>query len=478
MNKKLLSLAVAAGLASSSAHAVVDLNAATGTVQIATENTIAAAGTPVLNAGGALNLVVNTGFSISDSTARYMRFDFTGTTFTAAVASANLAVDDSGGAGGANEVLSTGGAIAGTSVVFEVTASNGNTVQVANDAILSLANFTVAAESGIGVTYRLYDNAVDAVNNDTTKALVTTAGTLASFAAGNTTATAVAASENIDVTQGATFFSGSTGDKLTPIGAVVTTDAAGTQVRAADGATDVTTAVSQATGNLTVTGDFTFTQDLTSGAPDGTYTVANVFADTTSAACAASAVAATTLTGTTAVINLSAVAAGTTAFICVSANGVSTIGEGAYTGSYVTTANAGYDVETTALTLNTLSKNGSTTTLNLALKPGGAFSNFVRVNNTSNITGDVSMTVINDDGASVNINLGDIAGVSSSSLAGQASTDLIGIQAIFDAAQAADSTFALGGNSNKLRVTIDGEFSSIAAQSITLSTDSTTFTTF
>lgn len=474
MNKKLLSLAVAAGLASSSAIAAVDLNATTpAPVQIATENTIASTGTAILNAGNRLDLVVNAGFSISDSTARYMRFDFTGVTFTAAVTSGNLTVGDTGT--GASEVLSTGGNINTSSVVFEVTASTGKTVQVANDATFAIGNYTVATEGSAAVTYRLYDNAVDAVNNTTASALVTTSGTLATFAAGNNTTANNATSENIDVTQGATFFTGATGDAETTIGGFVTTDTAAAQV-SVDGATDVTTAVSEATSTLTITGDFTFAQDLTSGAADGTYTVGNVNLDTVST-CANAGTAATTITDTTAVINTSGVGAGS-AWLCIVANGVSTISESAYTGVYLTTANAGYDVETTNMTFNTLEKNGSTATLNLALKPGGAFSNFIRVNNTSNITGDVSMTVINDDGDSVNVDLSDIEGVSTSALAGQASTDLIDIQAIFDAAQAADSTFALGANSNKLRVVIDGEFSSIDAQSITLSTDSTTFSTF
>jgi len=46
------------------------------------------------------------------------------------------------------------------------------------------------------------------------------------------------------------------------------------------------------------------------------------------------------------------------------------------------------------------------------------------------------------------------------------------------AAQAADATFDLGANSNKLRASISGEFSSIAAQSITTSIDGNSFTTF
>ena len=474
MNKKLLSLAVAAGLASSSALAV-DLNAGTGTAVFATESTIAATGTALANAASALDITVNAGFSISDSTARYMRFDFTGGTFTAGVVSGNLTVADSG-IGGANEVLSTGGAAAGSSVVFEVTASAGNTVGVANDAVLAIPNFTVTDETGIGVTYRLYDNAVDAVNNTTGSALVTTAGTVASFAAGNATAANAVTPENIDVTQGATFFTGGTGDKITTIGSFTTTDSA-TAGFAIDGETDVTKEVSEATSTLTLTGDFTAAQDLTSGAPDGTYTAANVAYDLTSAACGAQVGGnSVSLNATTAVLNTSGIIAGAQAWVCINVNGVGTIGEQTVTGVYTTVANAGYDVESTNLTLGTLSKNGSTVTLNLALTPGGAFSNFVRVNNTSNITGDVSMSVINDSGSSVSINLGDISGQSTSALAGQASTGLLNINDIHDAAVAADSTFSAG--TGKLRLVIDGEFSSIAAQSITLSTDSTTFTTF
>jgi len=144
----------------------VDLNAGTGSNTYATENTVGAAGAVLAGTIAANNVTVNTGFSISDSTERYMRFDITGATFTDATGLA-LAVDDAGGVGNANEVLSAGGAAADAYVVYEVTASGGNTVATTNDAVLALPNLTVSSIGAIGVTYALFSNAIDAVNNTT-----------------------------------------------------------------------------------------------------------------------------------------------------------------------------------------------------------------------------------------------------------------------------------------------------------------------
>ncbi len=476
MNKKLLSLAVAAGLASSSAQAV-DLNAGTGSNTYASEITIGASA--ILAPVAANSITVNTGFSISDSTARYMRFDFTNAAFTDATGLA-LAVDDAGGTGGANEVLSTGGAATNNFVVYEVTASTGDTVGVTNDAVLSLPNLTVTSAAAIGVTYRLYDNAVDAVNNTAASALVTSSGTVASSAAGNTVANTTAGAVTpslIDVTTNTTNFvvnAPMTATRNT-IGDITVADTAAGQF-AIDGTTDVTTAVIQSASTLTITGDFTATQDLTSGVPDGTYTPGTaVYLDRNAGDCATISVAATTVTDTEAVIAMGQLIGQSQ--ICIVVNGVSPISEGTYTAVYAPTLNAGYTDAATSLTLGTLGKNGSTVVLNLALTPGGSYANFIRINNTSNITGDVFITVINDDGDQVQIDLADIAGQSTSSLVGQASTGLLPIQSIFDAAQAADATFALGAT-NKLRLSINGEFSSIDAQSVTLSQDSNSFTTF
>ena len=479
MNKKLLSLAVAAGLASSSAMAV-DLNAGTGSNTYATEITVAATGTNLAAVAGN-NVTVNAGFSISDSTERYMRFDITGATFGSTGLA--LAVDDSGGAGGALEVQSAGGALADTYVIFEVTASAGDTVGTTNDAVLTMPNLTVTASTAIGVTYALFSNAIDAVNNTTANALVSNTGTVASVAAGTSVANVTGATTPalIDVTAGAAAFVASGGFTTTTnsVGTISLADTAGTQAQV-DGATDVTHAIATASGTLVVTGDFTATQDLTALAPDGTYTPGTaVFIDNvTPFDCGTVNLGATTVTDTTASFAAFGAAASTNSALCIAVNGVSTIAAGSYSAVYTPTANTGYTLSATTMTTGTLSKNGSTTILNLALSPTGAYPSFVRVNNTSNIAGAVTMTLINDDGDQVTIDLGDVSGQTSSSLAGQASTGLLNVSDLMAAGQAADATFDLGANSNKLRVSVSGEFSSIAAQSVTTSIDGNSFTTF
>ncbi len=476
MKKKILCLAVAATLGSSAANAV-DLNVTPNVSNTyATENTIPAAGL-TLAPVAANTVTVNTGFSISDGTERYMRFDLTNATFTDATNLA-LAVSDSSGAGNAKEVLSTGGAAKGSFVVYEVTASTGNTVAVSNDAVLTLPNLTVTGTGSIGVTYRLYSSPVDAVNNTTTSALVTTSGTIATFAAANSTSNTASANTitplKIDVTQNAAKFATNTSNLTSTVnivGDITVADTAGNQMRP-DGTTDVTTALIQSASVLTVTGDFTFTKNT-----DGTYTAAKVFIDNvTPFDCKTSNIAATSLNATTAVLPTAQVV-GQMA-ICATANGTDAISEQTFTAVYAPTENAGYTDPDTTLTLNTWGKNGSSTSLNLGLSPTGAFKNWVRINNTSSIAGKVFITVYNDAGKSVAVPLGNITG-QPATVGAQASTGLIAVGDIVAAATAKDATFAVGAApSNKLRFVIDGEFSSIAAQSITTAIDNNTFTTF
>ena len=117
-----------------------------------------------------------------------------------------------------------------------------------------------------------------------------------------------------------------------------------------------------------------------------------------------------------------------------------------------------------------IAKNGASAATDLILTPGGVFSGFVRVSNKSAIPGKVIVTLFNDAGASVTF---DLAG---GTLAAQASTALVSAADLYAQAQAADATFAH--NDGKLRATFEGEFSAIAAQSVTISTDNTTFSTF
>jgi hypothetical protein len=326
----------------------------------------------------------------------------------------------------------------------------------------------------------MYADATAAVANDATTALATTTGSIG----GNGAATSVAnlavgatAPGVIDVTDSATSF---VGDVATTIlGTIALADSATAGV-AADGATDVTHAVATNAGTLVVTGDFTAAQDLTAGAPDGTYTLANVFLDSAGGIdCGSSESVSATLTGSEATF-AGVMGTGGNYGICMTTNGVSTINEGAYTAVYTPTAVAGYTVAaSTTLTTATLAKNGSTATLNLALSPTGSYPSFIRVSNTAAVAGDVTITLINDDGLSSGaFALSSVAGQTTSSLGARASTSLLSMADLFAAAQVALPTFAIGTNSNKFRVIVDGEFGTIAAQSVTTSVDGNSFSTF
>jgi hypothetical protein len=477
MNKKLLSIAVAAGLASSSAHAVVDLTVtpATGAVVYASELTIGAGLN--LTSATAHDTTVTAGFTVTPADTRYIRFDLTGATLTDATGltiTSGIAVTD------VVETLSSGGTAGDSFLIYSMAVAATKSLLPAHDIVLTLPNLTITSPASMSITYSMFADATAAVANDAATALATTSGTLASNAAATSVvnlATGAVAPGVIDVTDSAKTFVG--GVATTTLGTISLADSA-TAGLAADGATDVTHAVATNAGTLVVTGDFTAAQDLTDGAPDGTYTLANVFIDhATPFDCASSDNAAATLTGSEATFAAVMGTADSYA-LCMTTNGVSTINEGAYTAVYTPTAVAGYTVAaSTTLTTATLAKNGSTATLNLALSPTGSYPSFIRVSNTAAVAGDVTITLINDDGLSSGaFALASVAGQTTSSLGARASTGLLSMADLFAAAQVALPTFAIGTNSNKFRVIVDGEFGTIAAQSVTTSVDGNSFTTF
>jgi len=486
MDKKLLSLAVAAGLASSSAVAV-DLDAGTGANVYATELTIGVAPGTALTEQALNDVTVNAGFAISASTERYMRFDITGATIGAAgvavAVSESIIANGTVVAGGATESISAGGAVGDAYVIFEVKASSAtNSVIATNDAVLNTPELDVLTIGAIGVTYSLYGTALEAVNNVSTTRLATKAGTIASGAAATTTAVAATATATpapllIDVAANGLSFVGAVA--TTNIGHVVLADVAG--VNGIDGTTDVTHATKASANALVVTGDFSATQDLTLGVPDGTYTLAKVFLDHTATGgvfdCDSSDVVTTVLTATSA--TLAVPAAADTVAVCITTNGVSTILPGSYTAVMTPTAAATFTTPAVSLALDSLAKNGSSTTLNLALSPTGAYPSYIRATNTAAVAGDVTITLINDDGVSSGaFTLASVAGQTTSALGANASTSLLKMSDLMAAAVVKSPTFAAGTNSNKFRVTIDGEFGTIAAQSISTSIDGNSFSTF
>ena len=146
---------------------------------------------------------------------------------------------------------------------------------------------------------------------------------------------------------------------------------------------------------------------------------------------------------------------------------------------------------------STLAKNSDSTDLDFLLTPDGVFRNYVRLTNTSHVPGDnLRVTLINDAGDSVSFDLSDVvdeAGDSvSDELAAGASTPLININELYKAAQAVERgddadddpipmfTVEGDGMGDKLRAQFEGSFlvGKLVAQSLSVSTDNTTFFTF
>jgi len=125
------------------------------------------------------------------------------------------------------------------------------------------------------------------------------------------------------------------------------------------------------------------------------------------------------------------------------------------------------DVGEQSCTIGNTQYSGSTDRIDFTLTPGGAFSQFVRVTNPSGVDGNVTFTVYNDAGESVTVSMDDItirvqgedvdlpAGLPSNG-----SSPLININAIYNAAQAADGDFAIGSaqDGDKMRIEVRGEF--------------------
>lgn len=156
------------------------------------------------------------------------------------------------------------------------------------------------------------------------------------------------------------------------------------------------------------------------------------------------------------------------AVFAVTANGTDEIVPDNYTFSITQAAGANFTVATQERNCGATEYSGSTDRLDFALTPNGAFQQFARITNPSSTAGDVTVTVINDDGVQVSFDLGAIDGVASSNLDARASTKLININDIYAAAQAADPAFALAAtgpdSKNKLRVIVRGEFGGDAVE--------------
>jgi len=424
MKKTLLAVAVAALSANAFA---VDLDDNSGVQFYAQEITVAATGTTLAGA----TADVTAGFALA--TDGYVRFDLAnGATFDGVPAldtTGASAYSVSAGGDGANYVI------------FR---TDGSGVAI-NEVLTLTGDVSVTGKTAVGLTYNLYETAANAVAKS--GSLATRTGTLLNFrSALSVTATEAAGILNIDAisSESKQFVGPAAVTDLTDLSVTVvpaTLTPAGVAVAAIG---DIASAYS-----WTLNGNFS----AEAGIADAGATAFTVAADKQSATLANAANGTVTYTVTT-----TDEIAETVVSAVFSATPVA-----GYTISNVTVANAAE-----------LEKNGTTVDVDLALKPGGVFSNYVRISNKDTIPGAFSIRVIADDGQSASFPLSAVAG-QPATLAAGASTTQMSIQQVFDAAQAAG--LALSGE-GKLRLEVTGQVNDLDVQTYTVATDGTTFSTF
>lgn len=478
MKKLLISSAIAAAMGTSGFAQAVDFTAETDGAPVTYANEIALGtdGTVLQSGTNALAGTFEFGFGASAAEQRFVRFELSeGATFEG---DPSLDVYEAGtttAISGTNVTKSSGGA-GENFVIFQVTAPDATAIPSEADVLLSASTtadegIKVTNKSGVSLTYSQYQLASEAVNEQ--GALASDSGVLVSFV-DSLTQTVVNQSSGsgnlyIDVAQESKYFTASTTGgsgqlRQTSVGQV-TYGLVATPPYVADGSAVTLAKLTSAPAELVISGDFSGAVDATN--PDNgvslvTGTDCTVDGgETETAASSLTAESATfILTDGASPASAEALANST---LCFETDGETTLSNRSFNGAIELTAADGYTLSDLALgEVGSLSKNGSTAVLNLALTPDGAFKNFIRITNTSALTGDVFITVFNDDGEPANITLSDVA--ASAELSGNASTPLILIDDIYNAATDASATFGLGDTSNKLRLVIEGEFPSIDAR--------------
>tara|TARA_R100000789_G_C3013495_1_gene151899 strand:- start:388 stop:1767 length:1380 start_codon:yes stop_codon:yes gene_type:complete len=459
MKKTLLALAVAA--MSANAFAVVDFDAASPAVpKFASEIKFDATnGTALTNAANILDATTKVGFSISANNQRYVRFDITGAEFnSAAIVAADLSAVST-------SFVSTVSSTGKTFVIFEIkdTAS----AIAASDVLTFAPRVLAKAGNTVNLTYKLFETAVAAVANDAAQALYSKSNNIATYTPALAAKFTATTPLNIDVTaESKKFVGGATSTTvgqlaISPTGALWTdglpaamTDlvAVGSKVEISADMSAGKKAAADAT-KLDVTALKLNNVDATAiDASKATFNLITAIGDVTTDPV-------------------------TTVAVEYTVDGTTSIAETTFTGKYLVTAAADSTAQDLPIgTLSELKKNGATAEVDLALKPGGAYSNFVRISNKSGLSGNFFVKVIADDGKSATVALSDVAGQSASIAAG-ASTTQMSIQQIFDAAAA--KGLALSGE-GKLRLVVEGQVPAgkINVQTYTVSKDGNSFATF
>ena len=527
MNTKQLGLMLVAGLLSFGASARVNLNPdltdtppeTNNTVMLASENTIGALGEDV--SGDAYDVDGEAGFIIPMGSTYYARIDLGGgAEFGATVVDKFTLPNtvDARASGGMNT----------SSVIISLNATNTVPVDGQNgEWNLDGMTYTLNGRANVSFTYRLFESATDAISGDD-NALSTQSANLVMFSDATSMAGAASASPQIDVATSSVKYE--TGSSTTHIMKINIKNTVGDQLEAIEDGMDLVLNDVVNTITLTATGNFTAVAAAVEDGPAGkvwldaddecTPSHAAVVDDDTTADVDETfagrsdnlGLAVINEAGLEAVVTLTNAEDGidgmgdatgafggiADAFLCMQTNGVSEIPEGSYTGVLSMTAATGYTaIANVSFDGSTLEKNSESAKLEFLLTPGGHFTNYVRLTNTSNVQGsNLMVTLINDAGDHVTFSLSDVVDEDnnniSDELAPRASTKLININALYTAAQAKDRgmdaegdpvpmfTVTGGDKGNKLRAKFEGSVlaKSLEAQSLSLSRDNNVFFTF
>lgn len=346
-------------------------------------------------------------------TTPYVRFDLTNGTFAGIPTVAGWSLT----AGGKDQSF----------VVFNK--NDGNAV----DAVVTLTavdGLKLAAQGDVGVTYGIYETASGAINK--TGVLLTKTGTVLKFVDSLTVSAAPSAGAKlIDLA------APSNGQKFD--GGLVKTDLTDVSVELNAGLKKLDGGAAAAADLITsakwvLTGDFSAVAaaaDSVSGADVGNFAINTDKTKATSAAIVAADFA--KLSDTVAYTVL----------------GTKAINGGVYSAELQITAANGYTFGAYKFDKAAeLKKNGSSTEIDLALNPVGAYDNYVRVTNKGTAAGAVTFNVINDAGVTKQATLASVLGADKGSLAAGASTTQIHIKDIAEKAGFADVD-------GKLRLVID-----------------------
>ncbi|MUG30563.1 hypothetical protein [Aeromonas salmonicida] len=460
MKKTLIALAIA-GL-SFNAAAAVDFDAATpATAKFASEIKFDATnGTALVNDASALDAITKVGFSISPNNQRYVRFDVTGGEFDeAAIVAADLDLVVASATFGTT-VSSKGK----TFVIFEI--KDTATAIAADAQIKFLPRLKVKAGNTVNVTYKLYETAVAAVANDPAQALANKNANVVTFTPALAAKFVATNPIKIDVSAESKKFEGAAVTNTVGKLAVGVTGARWTDGQAAAMA-DLVAAGSK----LEVTADLSAAKKQVADA-----TKVDVTALTLGGANA------NTISATKASFDLVAAVGDvatdpvTTVDLVLEVDGKTAINETSFVGKYVVSAAANSNATDLPIgTLSELKKNGAEAELNIALKPAGAYKNYVRISNKSGMKGDFFVTVTADDGKNVTFPLSAVANQPAALEAGASTTQMM-VDDVFAAAANKGLSLAADG---KLRIKVEGQVPAgkISLQSYTLSKDGNSFAT-